>query len=851
MRTENQKHEQGMLSKVKPVKWRKFQLTSLFAFTAIVAISLVTTLVVNRIASEIAMSNLIMDAEEHATRDAAHLIKAHFSGDGNQLTSEHLMKSEEHFISSEEISNFHASAEALNIVKFNLFDLNRVAVWSTDPASIGKINHSTSLWTKAETGGIGSKLERDKTLVVLSGESRTADIVETYLPLRDVSSGEIIGIVEVYSDVGNQYALGVVAIKGKIRRIVFASLGGLFLVLVGFIVAADITIHRSNQRQTVLAAEAQQMLEDRLQQQITNSERLEAEVADRQRAEEEQRRLGEEKEIVAEIGQIISSTLNIEEVYEKFAREMKKLVDFDRASINLIDQEAGTRTLKYLYGPAREDDPVGSVQSLQDTPSQKVLDTGQTLRRKDAADDVRYPSDLKHAQIGMRAAITVPLNSTGRIIGTMVLRSKQVGAFGPSEQVILERLANQIAPAVANAQLYERTKQIQEEVHRLSLAVATMNDGLLIVDMEGRIFFSNPSAEQMYGFEPGEMKGTEIWSLRSDGNDITGRQLFETVKAGETWTGEIIARRKNGEEFPIRLSSALVVDEGGQPVGAMSLNTDITERKQAEEQLRAFAADLERSNRELQEFAYVASHDLQEPLRKVEAFGDRLKTKYGEILTGQGQDYLERMLHASGRMRSLITDLLSFSRVTTTTQSFVPIDLVGIVGEVVSDLEVTIEQAGGRVEVGDLPTIEGDPAQMRQLLQNLIGNGLKFRRPEEPPVVKIHSQFQNGSTQNGGSYCPDDQSCQIVVEDNGIGFDEKYVDRIFTVFQRLHGRDQYEGTGVGLAVCRKIADRHGGTITAKSVPGQGAKFIVTLPVKQPEGKYVRSTNGAKLNPDAR
>ncbi len=164
---------------------------------------------------------------------------------------------------------------------------------------------------------------------------------------------------------------------------------------------------------------------------------------------------------------------------------------------------------------------------------------------------------------------------------------------------------------------------------------------------------------------------------------------------------------------------------------------------------------------------------------------------------------------------------------------------------------MTFENAGGGVEVGDLPAIEGDPTQMRQLLQNLIDNGLKFRRPGEPPVVKIHSQFQNGSTKNGGSDCQDDQSYQILVEDNGIGFDEKYVDRIFTVFQRLHGRDQYEGTGVGLAVCRKIAERHGGTITAKSVPGQGAKFILTLPVKQPAGKYVQSTNGAKPNPDAR
>ena len=148
------------------------------------------------------------------------------------------------------------------------------------------------------------------------------------------------------------------------------------------------------------------------------------------------------------------------------------------------------------------------------------------------------------------------------------------------------------------------------------------------------------------------------------------------------------------------------------------------------------------------------------------------------------------------------------------------------------------------MEVADLPTIVGDPTQIRQLLQNLIGNGLKFCRPGEPPVVKIYSEFWNGSTKNGNSDCPDDGFCQIVVEDSGIGFDQRHVDRIFSMFQRLHGRGQYEGTGVGLAVCRKIVERHGGTITANSVAGQGAKFIVTLPVLQPKGNDLQCTNGA-------
>src|SRR5262249_9380166 len=183
-----------------------------------------------------------------------------------------------------------------------------------------------------------------------------------------------------------------------------------------------------------------------------------------------------------------------------------------------------------------------------------------------------------------------------------------------------------------------------------------------------------------------------------------------------------------------------------------------------------------------------------------------------------------------------INDLLMFSRVTTKGQPFVPVELSQIANEVINDLEVSILQSGGRVEIGTLPQIEADPLQMRQLLQNLIGNALKFHRPQVPPVVKITSRLFDGSlppepSSTNGDY----QLYQLTVEDNGIGFDEKYLDRIFTPFQRLHGRGEYEGTGMGLAVCRKIVERHGGTITAKSTPGSGTTFEVVLPASHNKG----------------
>jgi signal transduction histidine kinase len=267
-------------------------------------------------------------------------------------------------------------------------------------------------------------------------------------------------------------------------------------------------------------------------------------------------------------------------------------------------------------------------------------------------------------------------------------------------------------------------------------------------------------------------------------------------------------------------------DELGLLVGAFNDMLEQIEKAQKSlveraREVERINRELARSNRELESFASVASHDLQEPLRKITAFGDRLKSQEAGALSDRGRDYLERMQNAATRMQSLIEDLLAYSRVTTRGQPFVPVSLAEVTREVLSDLELRIERTGARVEVGELPTIEADPTQMRQLLQNLLSNALKFQRPGETPRIRVEGRPLNGSA-----------AIELRVEDNGIGFDEKYLDRIFTVFQRLHGRGEYEGTGVGLAICRKIALRHGGDITARSQPGQGATFIVTLPLKQ-------------------
>ena len=262
----------------------------------------------------------------------------------------------------------------------------------------------------------------------------------------------------------------------------------------------------------------------------------------------------------------------------------------------------------------------------------------------------------------------------------------------------------------------------------------------------------------------------------------------------------------------------------------------VKDRSRAKKMLAQQAAELARSNAELEQFAYVASHDLQEPLRKVQSFGDMLATACDKALGEEGRDYLQRMQMAAQRMQLLINDLLTFARVTMRANPFVAVDLAQVAREVVLDLETRIRDTKGGVDIGDLPLLDADPMQMRQLLQNLIGNALKYHRPNDPPLVQVRSRVLKDGTGTPGKEALLGPLCELTVQDNGIGFEEKYLDRIFAPFQRLHGRSEYEGTGMGLAICRKIVERHGGTITARSAPGQGATFIVLLLIRQRKGE---------------
>jgi len=381
-----------------------------------------------------------------------------------------------------------------------------------------------------------------------------------------------------------------------------------------------------------------------------------------------------------------------------------------------------------------------------------------------------------------------------------------------------------------------RAEEVLAEEHNLfGNIMDALPDQVYVKDLQGRFVIDNISHRKFLGTQGlEEMEGkteADFFSAEIAAKyNATDGKVISTGQPVVNLEEPVVDR--DGKITWLSITKLPLRDTDGKMIGIVCVNANINERKASEEKLRMAAAQLQRSNNELQEFASVASHDLQEPLRKIQAFGDRLRLKCGSSLSETGHEYLERMQDAARRMQTLLHDLLTLSRVTSKAQPFESVQLGDVVRQVVSDLEVRIEQLGATVEIGPLPTAEADASQMRQLFQNLISNALKFQNPGVRPEVIISSK--NLVVEDSGipGALPGDRVSRIFVQDNGIGFDEKYAERIFTVFQRLHSRSEFEGTGIGLAVCRKIMERHGGTIVAKSASGQGATFIVTIPIKQ-------------------
>lgn len=339
--------------------------------------------------------------------------------------------------------------------------------------------------------------------------------------------------------------------------------------------------------------------------------------------------------------------------------------------------------------------------------------------------------------------------------------------------------------------------------------------GIAQTDLNGRFTTVNQRYCEIVGRSAEELTRLRYSDITHPADAAENKPLFQgMVDTGESFIIEKRYLRPDGTSVWVNNAVTLIRDADGTPLHVMAVSFDVTAKKAAEE--------LSRSNEALEQFAYVASHDLKEPLRKVQTFAGLLADEFGDVLGDTGRVYVERLQSASARMRALIDDLLTFSRVSTAPTSAAVVDLNTIVRGVLEDLEPRLKEKGADVEVEALPRVLANATQMRQLMQNLIANALKFHPPGVPPVVRVSAEPAEFDARGF-------QMVRVLVEDRGIGIEPQYLERIFKPFERLHGRGAYEGTGMGLAICKRIADRHGGSIAVRSESGTGSTFIVELP----------------------
>jgi PAS domain S-box-containing protein len=369
--------------------------------------------------------------------------------------------------------------------------------------------------------------------------------------------------------------------------------------------------------------------------------------------------------------------------------------------------------------------------------------------------------------------------------------------------------------------LLEKTESIYK-----TIASNVPDSIVLMFDKTFRLILFDGPIIKNFNFESSLKPGVHLKELVASGEYDYNYQILERA-----FKGEEIQEEREFEDKTFMIDYKPVKNVSGEVFNVMVVMHDITEIKNVQRSLELKVEELNNSNQDLEQFAYVASHDLQEPLRKIRAFGDRLQSKFNKDISEEGLDYIKRMQSASERMQTLIDDLLTYSRVTRTDEGFVEVDLHEEIQKILEDLEYTIEKKNATIDLMVNHTISAIPGQIRQLLQNLLSNAIKFTQEGINPVVEIKSEILKGSLLDIPELEQNKDYCRISVQDNGIGFDQQYSDKIFELFQRLHTRNEYQGTGIGLAVCKKIVDKHNGLINVTSKQNHGTKFVIILPVQ--------------------
>ena len=629
-------------------------------------------------------------------------------------------------------------------------------------------------------------------------------------------------------------------------------------------------------------------------------------MADRlQRSERRAQRASLENEVLAEIGRIISSSPEIDEVYRPFVHRIRQLIPSDQIYINLVDWDSGTYKTGYEAGLLAQDSFENGFQRPLEGSLTGLVARSRAPKLIPADDDTGLAAgqpDVEPAtEAAFRSMLAVPLVSADTVTGVLILNDRRLGVYNDRHRALAERIADQVAGAISQSQLYSERRQAEEALQkahdeleiRVGERTAALQDteerARLVADESdvlvriGRIVSSSLDVQEVFDQLGEEIKKlipldrmviapTEPHNFSQNhamvlGDDEDGLIQEDAVPLAGTHTEEVILRREPVllqpddpneivSRFPglapliqagIRslISAPLVSNNeavgvlhirsfqpaayehrhlelagrvADQIAGAMASAQLYAERAEAEDRLRGYADELARSNSELEQFAYVASHDLREPLRMVSSYTQLLGRRYRGRLDSDADEFIEFAVDGANRMQQLIEDLLAYSQVDANAGTLEPIDSNAAFQQAVANCAAVIDEADASVTRDELPTVEADPTQLRQVFQNLIANAIKFRR-EAQPTVHASARLER-------------QEWVFSVRDNGIGIEAEFAERIFTIFQRLHTREDYSGTGIGLAICKKIVEGHGGRIWVESEPGKGSTFRFTIQAKR-------------------